>query len=323
VSTAGSTTVAGGRVLRAPRPPALQAVHRAVARLTLPVLLLLPAATVMIGLVGWPLVRTIWLSFTDTRLGDLIGSGTGAWVGLQNYHDVFSDPQLRSSLVNTVLFGTACVVGTMVFGFAVALLLHQRLRGSTLWSLAVLLPWAVPAIAASAIWRWLFDDSYGFVNWALVNLGFDHFKDYAWFASKNSAYTAIFVTVVWQSFPFVALSLLAGLQTVPRDVLDAAAVDGATAIQRFRLVTLPLLRPIVAVLVVFSTIWDFRIFDQIYVMAQGVPDRAADTAAVTAYRTSFALGHYGVGAAIAVVLFVVLFVLSLVYVRIIGREGEV
>jgi ABC-type sugar transport system permease subunit len=308
--------------MRAPRPPALQVVHRAVQRLTLPVLLLLPAAIVMVGLVGWPLVRTIWLSFTDTRLGDLVGSGTGDWVGLQNYKDVFTDEQLRSSLVNTVLFGTACVIGTMIFGFAVALLLNARLKANWFWGIAVLLPWAVPAIAASAIWRWLFDDSYGFVNWSLVHLGFSHFKDYAWFASKNSAYTAIFVTVVWQSFPFVALSLLAGLQTVPRDVLDAAAVDGATAFQRFRLVTLPLLRPIVAVLVVFSTIWDFRIFDQIYVMAQGVPDRAADTAAVTAYRTSFALGHYGVGAAIAVVLFVVLLSLSLIYVRMIGREVD-
>jgi len=210
----------------------------------------------------------------------------------------------------------------MVFGFAVALLLNERLRGNLLFGLAVLLPWAVPALAASAIWRWLFDDRYGFVNWALVNLGFSSFQDYAWFADRNSAYVAIFVTVVWQSFPFVALSLLAGLQTLPRETLHAAAVDGASSWQRFRLVTLPLLRPIVAVLVVFSTIWDFKIFDQIYVMAQGVPDRAADTAAVTAYRESFALGHYGVGSAVAVVLFAVLLVFSIVYVRMIGKEAQ-
>jgi ABC-type sugar transport system permease subunit len=301
----------------------LRAVHRAVARLTVPVLLLLPALTVMVGLVGWPLVRTVWLSFTDTRLGDLVNSGTGPWSGLDNYHQVFTDEHLRASLVNTVVFGSVCVIGTMIFGFTVALLLHQRLRANALFGIAVLLPWAVPAIAASAIWRWLFDSRYGFVNWALTHLGFDRFQDYAWFASKGSAYTAILVTVVWQSFPFIALSVLAGLQTVPKDVLDAAAVDGASAMQRFRLVTLPLLRPIIAVLVVFSTIWDFRIFDQVYVMAQGVPDRAADTAAVTAYRESFALGHYGVGAAIAVVLFMVLLALSLLYVRLIGREGDV
>jgi N,N'-diacetylchitobiose transport system permease protein len=313
VSAGAATHPAGG--LAAGR------VGRAVARLTLPVLLLLPAAIITVGLIGYPLGKTIWLSFTDTRLGDLI-QGSGPFVGLDNFKEVFSDEHLRTSLINTVVFGTACVIGTMVFGFAVALLLNQKLRGNLFFGIAVLLPWAVPALAASAIWKWLFDDSYGFVNWALVELGFTQFKDYAWFASRNSAYVSIFVTVVWQSFPFIALSLWAGLQTLPRETLHAASVDGASAWQRFRLVTLPLLRPIVAVLVVFSTIWDFKIFDQIYVMAAGVPDRAADTAAVAAYREGFALSHYGLGSAVAVVLFLILLVFSLIYVRAIGREGE-
>jgi N,N'-diacetylchitobiose transport system permease protein len=313
VSAGAATHPAGG--LAAGR------VGRAVARLTLPVLLLLPAIVIIVGLVGYPLAKTIWLSFTDTRLGDLI-QGSGPWIGLDNYKEVFTDEHLRTSLINTVVFGTACVIGTMVFGFAVALLLNQKLRGNWAFAIAVLLPWAVPSLAASAIWKWLFDDSYGFVNWALVELGFSHFKDYAWFASRNSAYVSIFVTVVWQSFPFIALSLLAGLQTLPQETLHAAAVDGASAWQRFRLVTIPLLRPIIAVLVVFSTIWDFKIFDQIYVMAAGVPERGADTAAVSAYRESFALGHYGAGSAVAVVLFLVLLVFSIVYVRMIGKDAR-
>ena len=317
--TPGGSTAVAGRVVGVPRPARLQRVGRVVSKLTLPVLLLLPALVIMAALVAYPLGRTVWMSFTDMRLGNLIYGGA-PWVGLHNYKEVFTDEQLRTSLVNTVVFGTACVIGTMVFGFAVALLLNQKLKGNTIFALFVLLPWAVPSLAASAIWKWLFDSQYGFVNWALVHIGLHHFQDYAWFAGRGSAYVSIFVTVVWQSFPFIALSLLAGLQTLPRDTLDAARADGATAWQRFRLVTLPLLRPIVAVLVIFSTIWDFKIFDQIYVMAQGVPDRAADTAAVTAYRESFALGNYGVGAAIAVVLFLVLLVASIVYVRLIGKE---
>jgi N,N'-diacetylchitobiose transport system permease protein len=292
-----------------------------VARLTLPVLLLLPAMTIIVALVAYPLFRTIYLSFTDTGLGELIYGGS-TWVGLENFKEVFRDEHLRASLVNTVVFGTACVVGTMLLGFAAALLLNQRLRGNWAFALFVLLPWAVPSLAASAIWKWLFDARYGFVNWALVNLGFESFQDYAWFADRFSASLAVFVTVVWQSFPFVALSLLAGLQTIPKETLQAAAVDGANAVQRFRLVTLPLLRPIVAVLVIFSTIWDFKIFDQIYVMAAGVPDRSADTAAVAAYREGFALSHYGLGSAVAVVLFGILLAFSLLYVRMIGREGE-
>ena len=306
--------------LRAPRPRAF-ALRRVVARLTLPVLLLLPAMTIIVALVAYPLFRTIYLSFTDTGLGELIYGGS-TWVGLENFKEVFRDEHLRASLVNTVVFGTACVVGTMLLGFAAALLLNQRLRGNWAFALFVLLPWAVPSLAASAIWKWLFDARYGFVNWALVNLGFESFQDYAWFADRFSASLAVFVTVVWQSFPFVALALLAGLQTIPKETLQAAAVDGANAFQRFRLVTLPLLRPIVAVLVIFSTIWDFKIFDQIYVMAAGVPDRAADTAAVAAYREGFALSHYGLGSAVAVVLFLILLGFSLLYVRMIGREGE-
>jgi N,N'-diacetylchitobiose transport system permease protein len=307
--------------VRIPAPPRQRTLRRVVARLTLPVLLLLPALTIIVALVGYPLVRTVYLSFTDTGLGELIYGGS-SWVGLENFKEVFRDEHLRASLVNTVLFGTACVVGTMVLGFAVALLLNQRLRGNAFFAVAVLLPWAVPALAASSVWKWLFDSRYGFVNWALVNLGFDRFQDYAWFAGRFSASVAIFVTVVWQSFPFVALALLAGLQTIPKETLQAAAVDGANAFQRFRLVTLPLLRPIVAVLVIFSTIWDFKIFDQIYVMAAGVPDRSADTAAVAAYREGFALSHYGLGSAVAVVLFLILLAFSLVYVRMIGKEGE-
>jgi N,N'-diacetylchitobiose transport system permease protein len=319
VST-GPAAVTAGRARRAPRPRGIL-IRRTVSRLTLPVLMLLPAMVIIVGLVGYPLVRTVYLSFTDTNLGNLIYGGSD-WVGLENFKEVFRDEHLRTSLVNTVVFGTACVTGTMVFGFAVALLLNQRLRGNVLFSIAVLLPWAVPTIAASAIWKWLFDSRYGFVNYVLVHLGFDSFQDYAWFADRFSAYVAIFVTVVWQSFPFIALSLLAGLQTLPKETLQAAAVDGAGAWQRFRLVTLPLLRPIVAVLVVFSTIWDFKIFDQIYVMAAGVPDRSADTAAVAAYREGFALSHYGLGSAVAVVLFLILLVCSILYVRLIGREGD-
>jgi N,N'-diacetylchitobiose transport system permease protein len=302
-------------------PRARRAARATVARLTLPVLLLLPAVVIIVGLVGYPLARTLYLSVTDTDLGGLIYGGSN-YVGLENFKEVFVDDRLRVALVNTVVLGTACVVGTMVLGFAVALLLNQKLKGNVLFSIAVLLPWAVPGIAASAIWKWLFDSRYGFVNWALTNTGFEHFEGYAWFASRPSAYVAIFVTVVWQSFPFIALSLLAGLQTIPRETLQAAAVDGANAWQRFRLVTLPLLRPIIAVLVVFSTIWDFKIFDQIYVMASGVPDRMADTAAVAAYREGFALGHYGLASAVAVVLFLILLALSIAYVRLIGREGE-
>jgi N,N'-diacetylchitobiose transport system permease protein len=287
----------------------------------LAIALVAPSAILVGALVGYPLVRTIWLSFTDTGLGDLI-TGTGDWVGLDNYREVFADEALRRALVNTVVFGTVAVIVTMAFGMAVALLLNQRFRGRALLTVLVVLPWAMPAIAASSVWRWMFNDQYGLVNWALVQLGADRFQDYSWFTDRLPAFAAILVVVVWQSYPFIAFATLAGLQTLPKDVLDAAKVDGATAWQRFRYVTLPLLRPIIAVLAVISTIWNFKIFDQIYVLASGVPERATDTAAVAAYRLAFASSEFGLGSALAVVLFLILLAVTLVYLRMLrGQEA--
>jgi N,N'-diacetylchitobiose transport system permease protein len=287
----------------------------------LAIALVAPAAILVGALVGYPLVRTVWLSFTDTGLGDLI-TGTGDWVGLDNYREVLTDEALRRALVNTVVFGTVAVIVTMAFGVAVALLLNQRFRGRTLLTVLVVLPWAMPAIAASSVWRWMFNDQYGLVNWALVQLGADRFQDYAWFSDRMPAFAAILLVVVWQSYPFIAFATLAGLQTVPKDVLDAAKVDGATAWQRFRYVTLPLLKPIIAVLAVISTIWNFKIFDQIYVLAAGVPERATDTAAVAAYRLAFAGFDFGTASAMAVVLFLILLAVTLVYMRLLrGQEA--
>jgi N,N'-diacetylchitobiose transport system permease protein len=287
----------------------------------LAIALVAPAAILVAGLVGYPLVRTVWLSFTDTGLADLI-DGSGEWVGLENYREVFTDEALRRALINTVVFGTVAVVSTMVFGIAVALLLNQRFRGRAVLTVLVVLPWAMPAIAASSVWRWMFNDQYGLVNWALVRLGADSFQDYSWFTDRLPAFAAILVVVVWQSYPFIAFAVLAGLQTLPQDVLDAAKVDGATAWQRFRYVTLPLLRPILAVLAVISTIWNFKIFDQVYVLAAGVPERATDTAAVAAYRLAFASSEFGVGSALAVVLFAILLAITLLYLKMLrGQEA--
>jgi N,N'-diacetylchitobiose transport system permease protein len=288
-------------------------------RHALALMLVAPAAIVVGALVGYPLVRTIWLSFTDTGLGDLI-TGTGDWVGLDNYREVFADEALRRALVNTVVFGAVAVAVTMTFGFGVAMLLNQRFKGRALLTVLVVLPWAMPAIAASSLWRWMFNDQYGLVNWALVRIGASGFHDYSWFTDRIPAFTAILVVVVWQSYPFITLSILAALQTLPPDVLDAAKVDGAGAWQRLRYVTLPLLKPILVVLTVISTIWNFKIFDQVYVLAAGVPERATDTAAVAAYRLAFASSKFGLGSALAVVLFAILLVITLLYMRLLRRE---
>jgi ABC-type sugar transport system permease subunit len=283
----------------------------------LPWLLLTPAGVVVFGLVLYPLARTLWLSFREAGLA-YFTSGRSRFVGLDNYADLASDPHLRRVLLTTVGFGVACVVVTLTLGLAVALLLNQRFRGRALLGVLVLLPWAVPRVAAGTIWRWLFDDQYGLVNWTLSR-ALPGFEGHAWFNSRGSAFLAIGVVVVWQSFPFVALSLLAGLQAIPPEVREAARMDGAGPWHQLFYVTLPLLKPLLLTLLVVETIWDFKIFDQVYVMTGGGPAGSTEVAAIAVYRQAFS--RVGSAAAMAVALFVVLAGLTLVYTRLARLEG--
>jgi ABC-type sugar transport system permease subunit len=285
----------------------------------LPILLVAPAILVIGGLIGYPVLRTAWLSFTDADLSALI-SGEMSFVGLDNYVDALGDPTLRRATIATVLFGLACVAGTMVVGIAVALLLNRAFRGRTLLGVLVLLPWAIPNVAASLVWGWIFHDQYGVLNWALSSLGLSSFDGYAWFNNWLTAFVVIGVVVIWQSFPLVALVLLAGLQTIPSDVMEAAKIDGTTAWQRTRLIVLPILKPLLLVLVVISTIWDFKIFDQIYILSGGGPARRTEVLAFTAYREAFTQSDFGLGSALAMILFVILIVVTVVYIRLIRDE---
>jgi N,N'-diacetylchitobiose transport system permease protein len=275
----------------------------------LPWLLLAPAAVVVFGLILYPVGRTFWLSFREAGLA-FLARGESTFVGLDNYADLATDAHLRRVFLTTAGFGFACVAATMTFGLAVALLLNQRFRGRAVLGVLVLLPWAVPRVAAGVVWRWMFHDQYGLVNWVLP--GFDGFS---WFNERLTAFFAIGVVVVWQSFPFVALSLLAGLSSIPLEVREAARVDGASPFQTLRHVTLPMLKPLLLVLVVVSTIWDFKIFDQVYVMTEGGPFRSTEVAAITVYREAFGQAHLGTAAAMAMALFAVLAVMTMLYTR--------
>jgi N,N'-diacetylchitobiose transport system permease protein len=289
-------------------------------RKILPWLLLAPALLVVFGLVVYPVGRTVWLSFRSAGL-PYLASGRSRFVGLDNYRQLFTDAHLREVFLTTAVFGFACVAATMAAGLAVALLLDQKFKGRALLGVLVLLPWAVPRVAAGVVWRWMFDDQYGLVNWALAH-AWPRFAGYSWFNSRLSAFAAIGIVVVWQSFPFIALSLLAGLQSIPPEVREAARIDGAGPWQQLRHVTLPMLRPLLLTLVVISTIWNFKIFDQVYVMTGGGPFRSTEVATVTVWREAFARLHLGTASAMAVALFAVLVAMTAVYARVARPAGE-
>ena len=280
-------------------------------------MLLAPALAVIGGLVVYPVGRTFWLSFREAGL-KYLRSGESEFVGLDNYADLWSNDELRRVFTNTAVFGFACVAATMLLGLAVALLLHQRFRGRALLGVLVLLPWAIPRVAAGTVWKWLFDDQYGLVNWVLPG------DDRAWLVeSRATAFLAIGIVVVWQSFPFVALALLAGLASIPNEIREAAWVDGAGPWQMLRSITLPMLKPLLLTLVVISTIWDFKVFDQVYAMTEGGPARSTEVVAITVYREAFARFHLGTAAAMAFALFAVLSVLTLAYTRMARDEVRV
>jgi N,N'-diacetylchitobiose transport system permease protein len=285
----------------------------------LPWLLLLPAFATIFALVLYPLVETFWLSFHDAGI-PWLRDGTKEFIGVENSAEIFTDDLYRRVFVTTAAFGIACVLGTMVVGLLVALLLNQRFRGRSVVAVITLLPWAVPAVAAGTVWEWLFDARAGLVNHLLSYLPGVDLIGFAWFNDRWSAFLAIGIVVVWQSYPFVAVSLLAGFQAISPEVLEAAKVDGANAWQRLRLVTLPILWPLVMVLVIISTIWDFKIFDQVFVMTGGGPARSTEVVAITTVAEGFGRRDFGLGAALAVTLFLVLAAITLFYVRMIREE---
>ena len=289
-----------------------------------PWLLLAPALLVMGGLLLYPLVQVVLISLQDFGLRQLV-SGRTSWVGFDNYAELLRDGDLwRTVLPNTVVFAVVAVALTVVVGTLVALLL-VRLRPLTrsIVTTAIMLAWAVPAVTGTYVWVFLFTPGDGLAIQALDALGLADAATTNPFASRFSFYTVAALNVVHHGFPFVALTVLAGLLTVPQEVTEAAIVDGAGAWRRFWSVTFPMLRPVFAVVTVLSTIWDFKVFTQIYLMPGGDGvNRDVLNLGTWSYVESFAQNRYGLGAAIAVVLTVLLLIITVGYLRLLFREEE-
>jgi N,N'-diacetylchitobiose transport system permease protein len=289
-----------------------------------PWLLLAPALLVMGGLLLYPLVQVVVISLQDFGLRQLV-SGRTSWVGFDNYVELLGDGDLwRTVLPNTVVFAVVAVALTVVVGTLVALLL-ARLRPLTrgIVTTAIMLAWAVPAVTGTYVWVFLFTPGDGLAVQALDALGLADAATANPFASRLSFYTVAALNVVHHGFPFVALTVLAGLLTVPQEITEAAIVDGANAWRRFWSVTFPMLRPVFAVVTVLSTIWDFKVFTQIYLMPGGDGvNRDVLNLGTWSYVESFAQNRYGLGAAIAVVLTVLLLIITVGYLRLLFREEE-
>lgn len=255
---------------------------------------MLPAAVLLLLFLTYPLGLGIWLGFTDTK----IGRG-GAWIGLENYAFLWNDSVTRLALFNTLFYTFVASVVKFVLGLWLAILLNEKLPLKTFFRSVILLPYIVPtALSALAFW-WIYDAQFSIISWSLVKLGImDHYIDFL--GDPWNARISTIVANIWRGVPFVAITLLAGLQTISPSLYEAGAIDGASGWQRFRFITLPLLTPIIAVVMTFSVLFTFTDFQLIYVLTRGGPLNATHLMATLSFQRAISGGALGEGAAIAV-----------------------
>jgi trehalose/maltose transport system permease protein len=274
--------------------------------------LVLPLLATLAVAALWPLGRTVWFSLTDATLFDL---GAAAFIGLDNYGVLLADPEWWRSVWNTLFFTAVSVTLEVILGFAIALTLNARFRGRGALRAAVLIPWAIPTVVSAKMWAWMFHDVYGVLNEILIGIGILG-APVAWTASPDLAMAALIAVDVWKTTPFVALLLLAGLQMLPTDCYEAARVDGAPAWTVFFRITLPLMKPALAVAVIFRVLDAMRIFDLVYVLTGST--RQTMTMAVYARQRLIDFQDFGLGSAAATLLFLVIAMVTVIYVMAAG-----
>ncbi len=283
-----------------------------------PWLYLLPALVLLAGLLVYPIYQLGLISFLEYTQAQVSGGQPTSFQGFGNYAALFGDGEFWRVLLATVLFAAACVLTTLLVGCALAVLLTRiRAVPRLVLMMAALGAWATPAITGSTVWVFLFDPDFGPVN-RVLGLG-----DFSWTYGQYSAFALVLLEVVWCSFPFVMVTVYAGIRAVPAEVLEAAALDGASQLRTWRSVLAPILRPILVVVTIQSVIWDFKVFTQIYVMTGGGGIAGQNLVLnVYAYQKAFASSQYSLGSAIGVVMLLILLAVTLAYLRIVRRQGE-
>jgi multiple sugar transport system permease protein len=257
-------------------------------------LFMLPAAVLLLLFLTYPLGLGVWLGFTDEKVGRV-----GQWVGLENYAFLWGDSVTRLALFNTIFYTAVASIIKFALGLWLAILLNEQIPFKTFFRTVILLPYIVPtALSAIAFW-WIYDSQFSIVSWTLVKMGWiDRYIDFL--GDPWNARLSTIAANIWRGVPFVAITLLAGLQTISPSLYEAAAIDGATGWQRFRHVTLPLLTPIIAVVMTFSVLFTFTDFQLIYVLTRGGPLNATHLMATLSFQRAIPGGALGEGAAIAI-----------------------
>jgi len=274
-------------------------------------LLVAPTLLLFMVLILYPLGQSLVLSLHRTSTLTL----QSRFVGLDNFRVLLADPEFAQAFVNTLIWTAGAVTLQLVCGVGMALLLHGSLVGRSLARGIVLFPYLLPTAVAVLVWRWLFNDLYGYVNYVLLSAGLvDH--PLAWLSRMPDAMVSVILVGAWKFFPFVVIAVLARLQSIPDALYEAARVDGASRFAQFRDITLPQIAGVLSIVVLLRAIWDFKEFDLIYLMTGGGPAGGTETMPILVYRQAFQLLNFGRGAAVSVAMLMFMLLFFLVYFRV-------
>jgi multiple sugar transport system permease protein len=262
-------------------------------RNVLGLLFMLPAGVLLLFFLTYPLGLGVWLGFTDAKIGRV-----GEWIGIENYEYLVTDSVFRLSVFNTFVYTVVASVIKFALGLWLALLLNKNMPFKSFVRAIVLLPFIVPTVLSAIAFWWIYDAQFSIVSWVLVKMGvIDQYINFL--GEPNLARMSTIIANIWRGVPFVAICLLAGLQTIPPSMYEAASIDGATPFQQFRHVTLPMLSPIIAVVMTFSVLFTFTDFQLIWVLTRGGPINATHLMATLSFQRAIPGGALGEGAAIA------------------------
>lgn len=277
--------------------------------------LILPALLLIVCLVAYPFGMAVYFSLSDYWVGS-----PGTFIGLDNFREIFKNEVFHQTVYNSFVFTSIAVVIKTVLGVWLAMLLFRTFKFKRLIRGAVLLPWVIPTALSTLAWWWMFDSLYSVVNWTAIHLGLINPPGPNWLGMTSYAMTAVIAVNVWRGLPFFAIIVLAGLVSIPREYYEAAVVDGASSWGRFRHVTLPLLKPVLAVVILFSTIFTFSDFAIVQVLTRGGPINTTHLFATLAYQVGLTGGNLGQGAAISLFLFPVLAAFVFIQLRYIRKD---
>lgn len=276
------------------------------------ILFVIPFLVTAVVFIGYPVVQAIRMAFYSINP---LRPGQDTFIGLENFYYLFDDPLFWDSFLQATIWTLSSIFFQTIIGVALALLLHVPLRGISIFRGLLLFPYIVPTVVIALIWRWMFSPEIGIVNQSLMSMGVIEENIY-WLSTPTIAMASTIMLNVWKYTPFVIICVLAKLQTIPLELYDAAKVDGAGAWQRFVDITLPQLKEVLVVVVVFRTIWTFNKFEEIYLLTRGGPGTSTFNLAIYSFEQSIANLRMGVGAATAVVMMVFLFLGTILYLRV-------